>query len=91
VGIYVAGGGVDGLVRALRDENAGDRIVAVANELTPLSRSALIDGTIDLLLATPIATLAQRAVAAMARAAAGSGGGRVEVLLPAELVVAENA
>ena len=52
-GIYVAGGGTEGVIRALRDEQAGGRIVAVCNELTAMTRAALIDGTVDLLLATP--------------------------------------
>lgn len=68
IGIYMAGGGMEGLVRALRDEKAGSRIIAVCNELIPVTRSALIDGTIDMVLATPAALLASRAVEAMARA-----------------------
>jgi len=89
VGIYVAGGGAAGLVRAVRDAGAAARLVCICNELTPLTRGALLDGTLAMLLATPIATLAQRAVEAMERAVAGNAG-RVEVLLPAEMMVAEN-
>ena len=91
VGIYMAGGGMEGLVRALRDENAGSRIVAVCNELIPITRSALIDGTIDLVLATPATLVASRAVEAMAHAAATE---RTEsglpILLPAEIFLSEN-
>ena len=91
VGIYMAGGGMDGLVRALRDENAGNRIIAVCNELISVTRSALIDGTVDLVLATPAALLATRAVEAMAHAAATE---RMEsslpILLPAEIFLSEN-
>ena len=90
-GIYMAGGGMEGLVRALRDENAGSRIIAVCNELIPVTRSALIDGTIDLVLATPAALVASRAVEAMAHAAASE---RTEsslpILLPAEIFLSEN-
>ena len=91
VGIYMAGGGMEGLVRALRDENAGSRIIAVCNELIPITRSALIDGTIDLVLATPATLVASRAVEAMAHAAATE---RTEsglpILLPAEIFLSEN-
>ena len=91
VGIYMAGGGMEGLVRALRDENAGSRIIAVCNELIPVTRSALIDGTIDLVLATPATLVASRAVEAMAHAAATE---RTEsglpILLPAEIFLSEN-
>ena len=91
VGIYMSGGGMAGLVRALRDEKAGDRIIAVCNELIPVTRSALIDGTIDLVLATPVAALASHAVAAMAQSvASGRHEGGILVQLPAEIFVSEN-
>lgn len=89
VGIYVAGGGAAGLVRAVRDAGAGSRLVCICNELTPLTRSALLDGTLAMLLATPVTALARRTVEAMEQAVAGPAG-RLEVLLPAELLVAEN-
>ena len=65
VAIYCCGGGQDGLIRALRDENASQRIVAVCNELTSTTRAALIDGTIDLVLAHPIQQLATKTVELM--------------------------
>ncbi|MBI3673343.1 MAG: LacI family DNA-binding transcriptional regulator [Rhizobiales bacterium] len=91
VGIYVAGGGAEGMVRALRDEKAGDRIVAVCNELMPVTRAALIDGTVDLVLATPIVALAARAVEAMARACNGESLGSLShIQLAADIYVSEN-
>jgi LacI family transcriptional regulator len=91
VGIYMSGGGREGLVRALRDEKAGNRIIAVCNELMPVTRSALIDGTLDLVLATPLAALASHAVAAMAQAAtSGRHDGGTMTQLPAEIFVSEN-
>lgn len=89
IGIYASGGGIEGLVRALRDEDAGRRIVVVCNELTPTTRTALIDGTIDLVLGTPIAALAHRAVAALAHATVERSG-MLEVLLPADIFISEN-
>ena len=91
VGIYMAGGGREGLIRALRDENVGGRIIAVCNELIPLTRSALIDGTIDLVLGTPIAALSSHAVAAMAQAAGSDrNDGRTVIQLPADVFISEN-
>ncbi len=90
-GIYVAGGGTEGVIRALRDEQAGGRIVAVCNELMPVTRAALIDGTVDMVLATPAASLAQLAVEVMARACKGERlGGLTQILLPADIYVSEN-
>lgn len=90
VGIYCCGGGEEGLVRALREEAHGRRIVAVCNELTPVTRQALIDGVIDLVLGTPIPALAQRTVEVMAQAVAEPSRGMTQVLLPADLHISEN-
>lgn len=90
-GIYVAGGGTDGMIRALRDETAGNRIVTVCNELMPVTRAALIDGTIDMVLATPVVPLASRAVDAMARACNGESlEGMIQIILPADIYISEN-
>jgi LacI family transcriptional regulator len=91
VGIYMSGGGVEGMVRALRDENAGSRIVAVCNELMPITRSALIDGTIDMVLATPTAALAAHTIESMARAASSDRReSHILVQLQAEIYISEN-
>jgi len=91
VGIYAAGGGMAGMIRALRDEHAGDRIVAVCNELIPDTRAALIDGVIDLVIATPTRPLAARTVELMAAALADPAGRTMrQVVLPAELYISEN-
>lgn len=91
VGIYVAGGGAEGLIQALRDERAGRRIVAVCNELTAVTRSALLDGTLDMALATPIRELSRQAVALMARACATDQAEQRQTLLfPATICISES-
>jgi LacI family transcriptional regulator len=91
VGIYVSGGGQDGLIRALRDERAARRIVAVCNELTPMTRAALIDGTVDLVLATPLAATSTRIVEMMAKAcSAAELPHMAPVLFSADIYMSEN-
>jgi LacI family transcriptional regulator len=91
VGIYVAGGGMDGVIRALREEGAQGRVAMVCNELTPVTRAGLIDGVVTLVIATPLPALAARAVDAMARAtAAPSPEPPTQILLPFELYIPEN-
>jgi len=90
VGIYSAGGGGDGVALAVREENAGRRVIVVCNELTPTARSALGDGTIDLVLGTPIAALAAKAVAVLEGAIAGRVSGGTQYLLPADLHISES-
>lgn len=66
VGLYVAGGGVPGIIRALREHDG--HVVTVCTELTAERRSALIDGVIDLVIGTPLPRVAGTAVAMMLRA-----------------------
>ncbi len=91
VAVYGCGGGQDGLIRALRDESAGRRIVAVCNELTTMTRAALIDGTVDLLLATPTATIATRVVELMAKACSVAELPHLPpILMAADIHISEN-
>jgi LacI family transcriptional regulator len=90
VAIYDSGGGQDGLIQALRDEGAGSRIVTVCNELTSMTKSALIDGTVDLVLATPIAALTAKLLSYMIMATEGGRNVPEQTLIPAELFISEN-
>ena len=90
-GLYVAGGGMEGAIRALRDEAAGGRVALVCNELTADSRRALIDGIATMVLSTPLPLLAARAVDLLARALAGPLPEiATQTLLPFEIYVSEN-
>lgn len=91
VGIYNAGGGAEGLIRALQDEKVGREVVVVCNEITPVTRRALLDQTIDLVIATPIDRLARRTIDAMVDALANpSRKGVLEVALTGDLYISEN-
>lgn len=90
-GIYVSGGGQHGMIEALRDEKAGDRVIGVCNELTAKTKSALIDGTIDLVLGTPVRAMAARATDIMSLALASpSHESFGPVLFPADIFISEN-
>jgi len=65
-GLYVAGGGVPGILRALREHRR--HVFTVCTELTAERRQALIDGVIDIVLGTPLPRVAGTAVAMMLRA-----------------------
>jgi LacI family transcriptional regulator len=90
-GIYVAGGGMEGVVAALREEAAGRRPVAVCPELTPVSRGALADHIIQAVIGTPLALLAERLVGLMARALEkGESEQPGSVYLPFDIYISEN-
>lgn len=82
VGVYVAGGGVEGVIEALREAARPDLIV-VCHDLTEVTRQAVLDGCVTLLLSHPYEWMAQRLSEAMATAARKPpGGGKLQVALP---------
>ena len=67
VGLYVAGGGIEGVVSALRvlkTQNVPLPTV-VCHDLTPITSAALRDGVVQCVLSHPVVALAQTAVKAM--------------------------
>lgn len=91
VGFYVAGGGMEGAISALREEGKGQDIVAIVNELTLESRDALADNMITMALATPLRRLCQELMAQMAHAIEhGTSETPGQTFLPVELWGPEN-
>ncbi|MCO6385380.1 LacI family DNA-binding transcriptional regulator [Oceanicola sp. 502str15] len=66
-GMYVAGGGMEGAIAALRELRPPGKISLVVNEITDESRAALIDRYVCLAIATPLRDLCADAVGIMAR------------------------
>lgn len=92
-GIYVAGGGASGVIRALREEGGGRDMIVIVNELTADSRAALIDGVVDIVIATPVAAIAHGVVRAMGAALDGGAAPPASPVFYAsnfELFTAEN-
>ena len=56
-GIYVAGGGMEGAISALRERHAEPQVALIVNELTAESRAALVDGYAIMVIATPLTEL----------------------------------
>lgn len=67
-GIYVAGGGMEGAIAALREAHAAPRVALVVNELTAESRAALVDGYAEMVITTPLPELCRQSVDMMVRA-----------------------
>ncbi|HKL70236.1 LacI family DNA-binding transcriptional regulator [Salibaculum sp.] len=72
-GIYVAGGGMEGAIAALRESRPPGKVALVVNELTADSRAALADGIVTMAVATPITQLCGDLLAAMASASVAPG------------------
>ncbi|MDU8911996.1 LacI family DNA-binding transcriptional regulator [Aestuariicoccus sp. MJ-SS9] len=68
-GIYVAGGGMEGAIAALRELRPPGKVALVVNELTSDSRRGLADRYVSLVIGTPLASLCRDLVGLMAKAA----------------------
>lgn len=90
-GLYVSGGGISGAGAALRESGRAKEIMTVAYDLTEVTRAALLDGTINLLISHPLQTLAHEAIAAMIRAFEGGPDFPPQsIFLPFEIYTPEN-
>ncbi len=90
-GFYVAGGGMEGAISALREVAPAVYLAAVVNELTPQSSVALQDHILTGVIATPLPDLC-RALVDMMMAAVSSGPADMprQLFLPLRLHVPES-
>lgn len=66
-GLYIAGGGMEGAITALREMRKPGEVALVVNELTSDSRKALADRYLTMAMATPIEILSRELVQLMAK------------------------
>lgn len=85
VGIYCAGGGMEGAIAAIRETGALRRIALIVHELTPESRQGLIDGTVAAAMATPLASVSDETLSALGRLLDGGG-----TVVPGQIFVAPS-
>ncbi len=91
-GIYVAGGGMEGAIAALKDAQAASRVALVVPELIRDARDGLKGGWVTLVCSTPLQQLTRDLVALLGKAAlagAVASGGPAHFLSP-ELFIAES-
>lgn len=90
-GLYIAGGGMEGAISALREDGAGTPITAVCHEITPESRAALADHLVTTVFATPLPQLATDLIGLMVRAIdTGAADAPGQTFLPFDILISEN-
>lgn len=92
-GLYVAGGGIAGVLRALRSFQVQQQRlpVVVCHDLTPLTREALKTGLVQAVLSHPVVVLAEQAVDALVEAATTAPTGPVtRRVVPLQVDVQES-
>ena len=91
VAVYVAGGGAEGVIRALREESIPGRIVLICNELNPITHAALADNVATAVIGTPLARLSLEIMSLMASAISTSGVDTTgQTFIPFDIYVPEN-
>ena len=89
----MAGGGIAGVLRALRSlqEQQLRLPVVVCHDLTPLTRDALKTGLVQAVLSHPVIALAEEAVDALVEAATATSAGPVaRRVVPLQVDVPES-
>jgi LacI family transcriptional regulator len=91
VGLYVSGGGISGALAGLRNAGKAGRIVAVGYDIFDVTRAALLDGTMTLVISHPLNRLAREALDAMIGACTTDGSAvNATRIVPFELYTREN-
>jgi LacI family transcriptional regulator len=90
-GLIVAGGGMTGVINALRTLGKGGKIVTVGHQLMENTRLGLLDGTLSMVISNPLERFASETIRGMVRAASAKPdlGGQT-IVLPFEIYTREN-
>lgn len=89
VGLYVSGGGISGALASLRSTGKAGQIVVVGYDLMDVTRAALLDGSMTLVISHPLGQLAREAIAGMVSACTKQGGNQTSIV-PFEIYTREN-
>lgn len=90
-GLFISGGGITGAVAALRSTAKRAGFVAVGYELFDVTRAALIDRTLTMVLSHPMTVFARETISTMIRVKeAGVDAGAQSVTLDFEIYTSEN-
>jgi LacI family transcriptional regulator len=90
-GIYVAGGGMEGAIAALREAEPAADVSLVVSALTPESRAGLAKGLVTMVIDTPLDKLCRELVSTMAQAVREPGMAEgTQLFLPPDIHLAES-
>jgi len=67
IGVYIAGGGIEGVLEGLA-ASLPPRLVTVCHDLTDVTRQALLDGHVSMVLSHPLEGMARRLIEVMGAA-----------------------
>ena len=89
--LYVAGGGIEGVVEALRDSPRPANFVTICQAVTEVTSAALLDDTVQVILSHPYKALAIAAIEALSNIALRPPElGLIQTLTPFEFISSET-
>ncbi|WP_284257856.1 LacI family DNA-binding transcriptional regulator [Acidocella aquatica] len=89
-GLYIAGGGISGVLTALRECAHAKSIVVIGNDRTRSAHQGLLDGHIRLLLSHPLASLCATLIERMILAVRGNSDALAPCFLGINILTPEN-
>ncbi len=89
-GIFVAGGGITGVITALRQNTEPGRVVLIGHQLLDVTRQALLDGYMTLAITSPLDLFVQTTISNMVNALSNPDLGSQTAIIPFELHIREN-
>ncbi|MCB8882094.1 LacI family DNA-binding transcriptional regulator [Acidisoma cellulosilytica] len=90
-GLYIAGGGIGGVLTALRESPSAKAIVTIGNDRTSAAHQGLLDGHIRLLLSHPLPALCSTLIDRMTAAARGHADAMAPCFLDLHIETAESS
>lgn len=91
VGIFCSGGGITGMISAVKASRRRGEIICVGYELFEQTKAALVDETMTLIISHPFERLAQETIGSMVRATRSRADrGSQRVMLPFDIYTKEN-
>jgi LacI family transcriptional regulator len=91
-GVYVAGGGMEGAIAAMREARGDRHVSLVVSALTGDSRAGLAEGHVTLVIDTPLEKLCRELIARMGRDVRGppASGEDYQLFLPPDIHLPES-
>jgi LacI family transcriptional regulator len=91
-GVYVAGGGMEGAIAAMREARDNRDVSLVVSALTGESRAGLAEGHVTMVIDTPLEKLCRELIAQMSRDARGPHAGTeaYQLFLPPDIHLPES-
>ena len=90
-GLYVSGGGLDGVIKVLREVPSNADLVTIGYQITETTRAALTDGILNFIISNPVKSIARESVMAMTSAMTyGPDNLLPSIALPMDVFTPEN-